>query len=532
MSYIKAGYTPPQPQKPPKRKKEKPEKAQRKKTTAYEDGMDGMDFPDIAPQAATRTKKKRSFGVRVLRVLAGLLAAVTMAAIAFVLFAYGELNRYDGQFYPGVYVGGVHLGGLTFDQAMTALQSSVTEEISDYQLTLSYEDIVVKTITAQEISLHFDLQGQLEKAWQTGRSGNMIQRLFTVRALRDAPQIYPATVAYDTAAVEGIINTLAQEVYIAPRDAASAFAPDSNTPFLFEDEEYGAQLDTEDLRAQIESRVKSLSTDRATLKVDAIAPNLSRADLENGLTLLVQTTSTIATTSEEGRNANVILATEKINGVVLQPGQRFSFNSVVGKRTKGNGYTEALELAYGEYVTGIGGGVCQVSTALYQAALRANLSIIERHPHAIPSSYAERGQDATVSDQGLDLVFRNSTNAPIYIKSRAIKDGNKLRRIEISIFGMAQEARYTLESVVTQVIAIPEPVRVKDNEQKYVLYTDEEKQTSNGREGYVVDTYLVTKKNDVVVEKTLLTTDTYQAAAPRIYVGTLERFVPTENMTD
>ena len=128
----------------------------------------------------------------------------------------------------------------------------------------------------------------------------------------------------------------------------------------------------------------------------------------------------ISTASTDNRNANIRQAFSKINGTVIQPGETFSFNSIVGDRTKANGFYEALEYVYGTEQMGIGGGVCQASTTVYQAAIRAGMTIIERHPHSLVVNYSDFGKDATVnSTKGhrVDFRFRNDSGSPIYIKA-------------------------------------------------------------------------------------------------------------------
>ena len=120
-----------------------------------------------------------------------------------------------------------------------------------------------------------------------------------------------------------------------------------------------------------------------------------------------------------GRSYNIALAASSFNGKILYPSERFSFNGVVGSRSAARGYMNASVLVDGDYVDGIGGGVCQVSSTLFNAALMSNMKIIERHAHSLPAAYVAKGRDATVYYGSLDFVFENSLSSPVQIRASA-----------------------------------------------------------------------------------------------------------------
>lgn len=155
-----------------------------------------------------------------------------------------------------------------------------------------------------------------------------------------------------------------------------------------------------------------------TLNCTALKPKHTteelRAKLFNG-TLATYTTK--YNSGQRDRSANIAIAAEKLNGVIILPGETFSFNTTVGKRTAANGFKPAAEYQNGKTVTGIGGGTCQVSTTLYSAVLKANLQIVSRRNHSMSVSYVPLGQDATVTDSGTDFKFKNNTEYPIKLKT-------------------------------------------------------------------------------------------------------------------
>lgn len=138
----------------------------------------------------------------------------------------------------------------------------------------------------------------------------------------------------------------------------------------------------------------------------------------------------ISQSSDPGRRENIRLAAEAVDGTVIQPGEEFSFNKVVGNTSLERGFQEASVIRNGEVALGAGGGVCQVSTAIYIAAVKADLEIVERHPHSVPSDYAPIGLDATIVHDQFDLRIKNNTAHPITINAKALG-----QTVEVSIVG-------------------------------------------------------------------------------------------------
>ncbi len=215
--------------------------------------------------------------------------------------------------------------------------------------------------------------------------------------------------------------------------------------------------------------------------------------------------------SNTNRSTNIELAAEAINGTVLLPGETFSFNGVVGPRTKAKGYLLAGAYSAGELVETYGGGVCQVSTTIYNAVLYANLEIVERYNHSSVVSYVNCGRDATVSYGSKDFKFKNSRNYAIMIKAEA-KNGI----LTIEIWGIKEEEEYEIEitSEVTEVITYST---------KYVydssLAKGEEVVSSSGVNGAKSITYKITKKNGLVISKEVLSEDSYNPMSRVIKTG-------------
>ena len=212
------------------------------------------------------------------------------------------------------------------------------------------------------------------------------------------------------------------------------------------------------------------------------------------------------------RTTNLRLAINKINGVVLMPGEVFSYNKVLGKRTVEAGYKDAAGYAGGKVVPMIGGGICQISSTLYDAVVYANLDIIERHNHAFITSYVGAGKDATVVYGSLDFKFKNTRNHPIKIQSY-LQNGIAT----VSIYGIKEEVEYDVEIATTILNYIPYTVIYEEDNR---LEEGTEEVTQNGQKGCKSITYKILKQNGKEVSRSVLSTDTYSAMNKYVTKGT------------
>ena len=280
---------------------------------------------------------------------------------------------------------------------------------------------------------------------------------------------------------------------------------DFNTKtFTFSEDQPGARIDPDMLYGLVAAELDS-GTETKTIRVEpekVLAP-VTRAELMNSFGLI--SSYTTETTKNDNRNTNIRLSAEAINGVTVMPGETFSFNKTTGERTAARGYREAAAIAGGQSRDEIGGGVCQTSSTLFNAVARADLEIVERHNHAWPSSYVEKGFDATVNWPDLDFKFRNNTEWPVFIVA-----GYKNRSITVNLYGMSlgSDVRIDLESETTEVIPQPEGTNYVINT---ALAPGESKKTITGRKGYKVTTWKVRYQGGREVKREVLFKTTYKA---------------------
>ena len=221
-------------------------------------------------------------------------------------------------------------------------------------------------------------------------------------------------------------------------------------------------------------------------------------------------------TSSEERKSNIALATSTLNNTLVDAGAEFSFNRTVGARTEKNGYKLAKIIVGGEFVDGVGGGVCQVSTTLYNAILLAGLNVTEYHPHSLRVSYVAPSFDAMVNSGSADLRFINDTSNPIIIK--AIADGDKLK---IEIWGEPLKEKISRQSVVTGEIPAPPEREIQDELGEYPeLYQGEKLVVKYSKAGLKSDGYIVSSINGKIVSIKKIRSDKYGAQRGVIVLGT------------
>lgn len=290
--------------------------------------------------------------------------------------------------------------------------------------------------------------------------------------------------------IEKIINDIKKE-------AKDAYITEN--PLKVHAEENGIELNITEEEAK-----KILEEDKEEYEIPLkiTQPQITVASLgEKAFTDKLSTYTTNYDASNINRNNNLMLAAEKLNDTIVNPGETFSYNQTIGERTISAGFKKANAYAGGNVVLDVGGGICQLSSTLYNTALLANVEIVERHNHSFKTSYVDAGRDATVSWGALDFRFKNNRNYPIKIKAQA---GEGV--VTVTFYGIKEENDPTIiiESKVTNIIN--QKVEYKKDT---TLAKGEEVVERVGEDGCTSETYKTTLKNGVIISKTLVSKDTY-----------------------
>lgn len=505
-----------------------------------------------SPYGQQPEQQKQPGGAQMIIKLAAAAAAVITAVIVLVI-ALGNareanaleqyVTAYENVFCQGVYVDGIHLGGMTYEQAQQTVQGQAQQRCDAWNIRLETPSDdpnaepgkmeFVGSIDAALLGMTVDVNDALDAAWAMGHTGT------TVEARRDEMDALLATPYYgstaqpsgNTSAIDEFLAMLANAAYIAPVDAYLAdFQPKNTNPFVIQPETYGRMLDVSSLKDEIYRMVETMQSGTLVVETSVIEPRVTYADLKESFALRGTAHTLISSVSTENRNLNIERACELINGTVIAPGKTFSFNDVVGPRNKKTGFHLAIEYAYGEQREGYGGGVCQVSSTIYVAAVRANMEIVKRTQHSDAVNYTTFGLDATVNFDGrkIDFVFRNNTDQNIYIITKVQKNPSISRShyaVICSIYGPALPAGVTYDLAVTQ-MEVPAPTDIKlvpDEDGEYVLYTDEIKTVVKAEPGYEVDSFFVKYQDGKEVERIPAYHDSYAPVQQEDYVGINER---------
>ena len=477
---------------------------------------------------------------------------------------FAILNNKSNKILEGISVNGIDLSGLTSEEATKKLSEEFSKKL-DASLTLNYNDYTCEFIPSQDINASFDINIAVETAYSFGRTRNLIQNNYEILETLIATKQININLLYDSQKLRNFVNSISVELpglvehpsyYIENSNliivrghsgiellqdesqkniiynienlltnnsiylSAHTVSPNSININKIYEEVYTEPQNAYVIQEPFELNIGSFGTDFAISLDEAqsllleekdeyiiplkfIEPEIQVKDLGNDIFAhtLGAFTSNYAE-SNVNRSTNVKLASNKINNVILLPGEEFSYNKVVGKRTFENGFKEASIYTSNGVTNGLGGGICQVSSTLYNAVLRANLQIVERRNHSYAVSYVPLGTDATVSYGSIDFRFKNNRKYPIKIISSSVNGV-----CSVSITGIKEDIEYEVEITPKKLQTIPFQTKYIDDN---TLPFGTQKQTQYGDNGYKYETYKTLKLNGNVVSSELLSYDNYR----------------------
>ncbi len=489
-----------------------------------------------------------------------------------VIFALIHIN--DEKILSGISIIGIDVSNLTLEEANKKIEELTNQNLQK-DITLKYEDYET-TISGKQFSAKFDVEAAVKEAYNIGKDGNIVVNnykiLFTQLFKKDIHMEFyyddealnnklqaissklPGTVKQSSYYIEdekliivkgtaGIrikeneskekisqkiqqletrdniisipveqvepdkinLAKIREEIYKEPKDAYVSKNPTTVHP----------HVNGVDFKVSIEEAEKQLKEEKKeyTIPLKITVASKTIKDLgEEAFPDQLATFSTRYDSSNYNRSNNLSLAAKKINGTILMPGEIFSYNTVVGERTIAAGYKEAGAYAGGKVVQDVGGGICQISSTIYNTALLANLEIVDRSNHQFQTSYVQQSRDATVSWGGLDFKFKNNRKYPIKIVSSAQNGVAK-----VSFYGIKEETEY--EVFIQSKVLSYLPYSVKYIEDSS-LAEGKEIVEQSGYNGCKSEAYRILKLNGKVVSKTLLSKDTYDPMQKIVRKGT------------
>jgi len=440
-------------------------------------------------------------------------------------------------FLNGVLVDKVHIGGLTLAEAQRALNQTTVAQDRQYAFSVTIDGKTWR-ITQNELPLKRNIDDVLQEALSIGRQGSLetLQSGITPFAYRwqacqdanyNGAYLY-TQVTYDKGTLRQLTDKLSEWVSNPARDATVASFDFATRAFQYIPEQSGTFLSSDDIFSAIAAQLDAHNYNGSvTLYTSPQQPTVTMAQLQQSFGLIASYETD--TLPDRNRNKNIELACAALNGTVVESGKTLSFNAVTGRRSVDKGYLLAGAIAQGRSYEETGGGVCQLSSTLFNAAAMANMQIVSSSPHAWPSAYVEPGRDATVDwqsyqslEQSLDLKIKNTSPYPIYIAAR-ISDTNTSRicLCTVEIFGVALNdgVRILLETELAE-----EPTPSPTPKRPEIVPADEthpagtEEVIVKGREGYKYKTYRVFYRGDDVIKRELLRTSVYKPYAEQVRI--------------
>ncbi|MCI8506539.1 MAG: hypothetical protein HFI67_10175 [Lachnospiraceae bacterium] len=457
-----------------------------------------------------RRKKKKSLWERAplfCMGLVGLLAVFVVTGAFFIkkTMEHRKLLEPSETFYEGIYVENIPLAGLTMEEARKQVAAVTMTAESTWAMKAecggeTYEIENLMESNRDEV---------LTEAFALGRTGTEKERIADITSLQRWPRHFSVKDTYDEEEARKAVDQIGSQFDIAAKDAAMT-GYDETSGFQFSGEESGRKVDREDLLEQLERAVTSGDYDAVlTGKVSQVSPNMNLEQAKEAYVLLAKF-STEAEVDNEDRDHNVKLAADTVNNTLIAPGEEFSMNGVIGETTEEQGYREAATYSRGEVVPEFGGGVCQVSSTIYNAVIQAGLETTERKNHSMTVSYVPLGEDAMISYWNSDLKFRNNSTGNILVLLDAY--GPEVVCYIYGIPVLEEGVTVKMDSRVVETIPVPEPSYVEDDS----LAPGEERYKSYGKEGYRVETDLVTMKDGEEIGREFLHNSTYNPQKPVI----------------
>lgn len=504
----------------------------------------------------------------------GIIIATIVLLLLIIMFStiFALINVNNNKILKGIFIEDIEVSDLTKEETQKMFEELISKKMEN-EIVFKYKELETP-ITYEALEVKFNIENAIEQAYNIGRDGNLFENNFNILKT----WINGEKVKLDHSIDEDVIRQVSENINNTSEDAVvepSYYIEDNN--IIITAGKNGIKVDEDMLKQEVDKNISINSDNSVVIEVPVVSSEHGKIDLEkihneiykevkdayyvqnpftiypevNGVNFDMENAKTIIAENKEeytipliitkaqkttqdigteafpdllatfstkynagdrDRTTNLILAAQKINGTVLLPGEEFSYNKTVGERTIEAGYKMAATFSNGKVVDGLGGGICQISSTLYDAVVMANLQITKRRNHQFITSYLPGGKDATVVWGSQDFKFINSRKYPVRI-TMSVFGGTATAQV----WGLKEEVEYdiTIESQKTATIAYTTQYI---NDPSLPEGTQVVKQ--NGSNGSKYEAYKVMRLNGVVVSRTLLSKDTYNAKQKIVRIGT------------
>lgn len=543
-----------------------------------------IDYPEIEQdikeektslECVVPEQKKKT--MLIIKIIIGIIISILV-----IFAAITAINLNSKTIFNNITIGGIPVGKLSKEEAQKKIEEATMSKLNT-ELTLQQEEVEM-VLTPSDIEGKYDIEKAIDEAYSIGRYGNIFSNNFNMLALIFKKQEIQLSFLYNQEKLDAIVTELDEkfpeleessyevkdgklvikkghkgievkpeiaqeilnniqtgenktleipvivklpaaidiekiyeEIHKEPKDAYY-----TKDPFEIHEHEQGV-----DFKISLEEAKQLLEEDKEEyiIELEYKDPDITTDEIgTEAFPDLLSSYSTTYITSKVNRTTNLKLASNQINGVVVMPGETFSYNKTVGPRTAERGFKEAGIYSGGEVVDGLGGGICQISSTLYNIVLLANLEIVERENHQFLPGYVPAGKDATVVYGSIDFKFKNNRDYPVKIVS-SVGGGY----VKMQLYGMKEDNEYDV-SIQTTVLQTIYPQTVYRDTSS--LKEGVTKVQDSGQNGCKSETYRILKKDGKVVSKELLSKDTYSAMKKVVLRGTKKETTNTQTTSN
>jgi vancomycin resistance protein YoaR len=408
----------------------------------------------------------------------------------------------------GTVINGLNLSGLSKEEASVVLINDFQEKADDFTLNIKNAD-QTWTLEKDDFVVNSDIHTILDMSQDKNTLLNTKEEEITLLSqFEKMGGSINVAFNYIFLGLDEKIDNIISQVETPPTNSTITFNPNNKEMFEISNHINGKRVDKNTLYKDINEQFLISNNINVELKFIEEVATITKEYNEN-LTKKISSFSTNVSDSTGGRKHNVKMALEKFNGLVINPNEEISFNSITGPHTSENGYKSAIVIYNGEFTDGIGGGICQASTTLYNALLTSGVQINEVHKHTLPIRYVPLALDAMVSEYTADLKFVNTTDYPMFIKTYSDSES-----VTVEVYSHEQEYTYKTRSETLETISSNGDKIVPDEDRKYsnkVLFKGEYFRLSYPKDGYIAKSYLQKFKDGVMIEEQELRTEIYKA---------------------
>ncbi len=430
-----------------------------------------------------------------------IIALIVVFIVVYFLFYYGYMKRtvssYVNKIYPQVFVEGIEVGGRTKEESIKLLNEK-SKELINNDIKVKVKDKEYK-IDYESLNIKSNLQETLMEALDYGKDLSVREGYKLIKNPKKVD--FDIEYSYNTNFVDSLLDEIEKTLN---KEVKNATIIKEDGKLKVSESSSKEEINRKDFISQVEEVVKSNTENNkgdVTLKlpISIENPEINTEDLKR-INIIISSFSTNFV--GDVRATNIKVATEAASGIVLMPEEEYSFNKLVGESTKEKGYVEAPVIKDNKLQPELGGGICQVSTTLHNAIIRAGILPMERTHHSMPIGYVDKGMDATIYYNVVDYKFKNTLPYPIYIDG--IVENNKLT-FNIYSYKELENIKYEVISKVYK--EIPQKIEYKKD---INLDEGEEIVENQGSKGYKVKVYRKTLENKKVVKEEVIYDEIYE----------------------